>query len=308
MLWFGLALTAHVGNALVFIVDKSLLKSGGIISQPLRYAFWSGLLAVAAVVVLPFDWMRPTLFMVGWSVAAGVWHLAALWFFFTALKEGEPSRVVPIAGSAVPLFTLVLAVTALGEVLAMRQLAAVIVLIAGGALLSVRIGDTLGLSKKVVLMTVISGAFFAAYFVTVKYLYDGSDTFLAVFGYSRIIEGLLALVLLGPLVWRQGRKYPAPAVERGSRKKGRSRLVGSVFVGNKVLAAGAFLLQGYAIKLGSVTVVNSLQGVQYLFLLIMAIIVSRKWPNLWREELQRVSLAQKLTGIITISLGLMLLV
>ena len=81
-----------------------------------------------------------------------------------------------------------------------------------------------------------------------------------------------------------------------------------MFVANKALAAGAFILLNYAISLGSVTVVNALQGTQYVWLLLLAAAVSAGWPKLFREELSRVAVWQKVAGVVLVSLGVALLV
>lgn len=299
MPWILFALAAHLGNALVFVVDKSLLGSQRGIGQPLQYAFYSALLAGAAIVLLPFAWIPPSSFILSWSVLAGLARIGALLFFFSALKASEPSRVVPITGSVVPLFTLLLAVVVLGEALAGRQLLAVALLIIGGTVLASRL-----VSRQSLILAVSAGALFATNFVTMKFIFDGSDSFLSTFAYSRVIEALLAFVILGPLVWLKG-------LARGvDRKVGRRRVnlvIPTFFVGNKTLAAGAFLLQNYAISLGSVTVVNALQGTQYFFVLLLAVMISRWWPKLFEEELRRVTMAQKVAGITLVSIGLALL-
>jgi drug/metabolite transporter (DMT)-like permease len=305
MVWVLLAVLAHAGNALVFVVDKSLLGSNQPISQPVRYAFYSGLLAGAAglLLLVPSFFAPVTMFVVGVSTVAGLFHLLALLFFFTALKGGEPSRVVPIAGSVVPLFTFLFAATALGEVLAVRHIGAVALLIVGGGLLSLRLKSARGISGRVLFAAVFSGVFFAAYFAAIKFLYDLADPFLAVFAYSRLIEAALALVLFGPVVLlsspqRKRRVSPSLAY---------SGAVPAVFVANKILAAAAFLLQSYAISLGSVTIVNALQGTQYVALLLLAATVSVWWPWLYREEFSRVALWQKVSGIALVSGGITLL-
>lgn len=293
-----------MANALVFVVDKSLLTGKSVLGRPVRYAFFSGLFAAAAVVILPWAPVWPSAFLIYWSVIAGLCHLAALWLFFTVLKKGEPSRVVPIVGSAVPLFTLIFAGVVLGERWSAWQLAGVAALIVGGAVLSVRVDQFKKVRGKLLVIILLSGALFAAYFSLAKYIYDFSgQSFLAAFAYSRIVEGLLALVVLGPII------YLLPKEKKlKRRKKSVSVGIGSVFVGNKVLAAGAFLLQSYAISLGSVTVVNALQGTQYVFLLILAAAVSVWWPGFFKEEMGRVVLGQKAIGIALVGCGLALLV
>lgn len=287
----------------MFIVDKSLLGSKSGVSSPLRYAFYSALLAGGAIVLLPFSYVPLTSFVLNWSAMAGLFHMVALWLFFRALKSGEPSRVVPVAGSAVPLFTFMFAWLFLGEALSGRHVLAVLLLIIGGALLSVKIVGGGGLPFQVIAGAVISGIFFAGYFATMKFVYSNTDSFLATFVYSRVIESLLALVVLYPFVFVGQRK------DRQVKRDGKKSLViGSVFIGNKVLAAGSFILLSYAISLGSVSVVNALQGTQYILLLLLAMAVSTWWPKLFREEAGRVVMRQKIAGIIFMGAGLVFLI
>lgn len=305
MLWVLLAIVAHAGNALVFVVDKSLLGGKSRVSDPLLYTFYSAVLAGAAALLLIFDYVPLTMFVVIWSALAGGLYIVALWFFFTALKKGEPSRVVPIAGSAVPAFTLLLAVVFLGEVLSGRHLMAVLLLIVGGVLLSVRLLGTKGLTASVLVGAVVSGLFFAGYYAVMKHIYENTDAFLAVFAYSRVVQAVVAVVLLFPvlLLVRTSAGVNAP-LDKG----GLGGVVSIVFIGNKTLAAGAFILLNYAISLGSVTVVNALQGTQYVWLLLLAAAVSVWWPKLFREELSRVAVWQKVGGVVLVSVGLVLLV
>ena len=43
---------------------------------------------------------------------------------------------------------------------------------------------------------------------------------------------------------------------------------------------------------------------QYVFILVFALLVSYKWPELLREEFSRVTLARKIIGIVLIAGGL----
>ena len=92
---------------------------------------------------------------------------------------------------------------------------------------------------------------------------------------------------------------------QGERKTWATSLV---FLCNKSLAAGAFLLQTYAISLGSVSVVNALQGVQYAFVLVLALIVSLFFPKIFKEEVGTGPVMQKIAGIVLVSFGVALLV
>lgn len=303
MIWILWALLAHMTSGIVFIVDKALLGSGGAIGKPMRYAVYSGLVASGAVLLLPFAYAAPTMFVLGWSLLAGVLWLAALWLFFIGLKFGDPSRVVPITGSAVPVFTFLLAAVFLGERLDMRDILAVLFLVGGGALLSIRFKGTKGVPVKALLGAVFGGAAFAAHFALAKFIYDRFDPFLAAFAYIRLGVGVAAI---GLFVWLWLTSGEKKKVKKTKKTKKRTIAITVAFFGSKGLGVVALLLLNYAISLGSVTVVNALQGVQYAFVLLLAVFVSRQWPKLFKEELQRVTVIQKIAGILLVSIGLIL--
>ena len=82
---------------------------------------------------------------------------------------------------------------------------------------------------------------------------------------------------------RRGSIYRTQTGRDKSRPYNKNFLTLIVFTLNKILAASAFLLQSYAISLGSVTAVNALQGTQYVFLLGLTAVVSLWFPKLFHE-------------------------
>ncbi|MBI1833398.1 MAG: EamA family transporter [Candidatus Andersenbacteria bacterium] len=306
MIWVLLALIAHAGNGLVFIVDKGLLGTDSGAGNPKKLAFYSGLLSAAAIVLAALDFAVPNLFAVTWSLVGGVLFVGALWLFFAALDSDEASRVVPVTGSAVPIFTLLFAWLFLQEPLTSQQIGAVLLLIAGGGALSIGFKNTKRMSAKTWVLAIAAGAAFAAYFAAVKFLYDNFNPFWSAFAYSRFAVGVAALLFLGPLMWvGRGKKEKSRRISK--KKKRTSRYILTSFFGSKVLSTAMFMLQSYAIDLGSVTVVNALQGTQYVFVLVVAALLSKRLPKLFHEEVHRVALIQKGIGILLISGGLVLL-
>ena len=73
------------------------------------------------------------------------------------------------------------------------------------------------------------------------------------------------------------------------------------------MGTGGGLMQNYAIAIGSVTIVSALQGVQFVFVLILSVIFSVYFPKVIKETITIPILLQKLFAIILISLGLYLL-
>jgi hypothetical protein len=73
---------------------------------------------------------------------------------------------------------------------------------------------------------------------------------------------------------------------------------------NQVIGSTGFLLQNYAIFLGSVVLVNALQGAQYAFILIISTILALIRPKLLKETFSLRILTQKVLAVIFIAVGL----
>jgi drug/metabolite transporter (DMT)-like permease len=305
MSWIVLALLAHGLNAVVFLVDKGLLTASPRFAQPLRYTFFSGVLAGVSVVLLPWVNSWPSGFILGWSAVATIVHLPALWLLYWSLRHGDPARLVPIVGSVVPVATWLLAVSILGETFSSLEVVAVVLLIGGGALLGLERSRQGIPAARLLGAAVVSGVCFAAYFTVLKQLYTAPASFLTVFVYSRLFEAFLVLVFVGPwFVWRAR----AAKSHRQQPRVSRGIAAPVLFMGNKGIAAGAFILQNYAISLGSVTVVNALQGTQYAFLFLLGLFLHRWWPSIFTREESPALFWQKLAGVVCCAVGLGLLV
>ena len=92
------------------------------------------------------------------------------------------------------------------------------------------------------------------------------------------------------------------------KPKSTRKQAAGLFLGTKITAGISFLMINYAVAIGSVAIVNALQGVQYAFLLLIVILLSIKYPKLLKEELTTETLAQKIIGIIFVGAGLVVLV
>ncbi len=305
MSFIFLALLAHLGNAVVFAVDKGLLNAKTAISKPVDLAFYTCLFSGASIVLLPFFYQAPTLFLWQWSFISAALFVVALLFFFFALERGESSRVAPLIGSIVPIVTLLFGVLLLKEQLQLRELLAVALLIIGGALLSLRFSKLSGLSGWTIMLTLLGGIAFAAHFSAIKHLYSGYDYFFTAFIYSRVAVGVVALLVLAPLIL-QKRKTKRKETTKKARQRTKKAFIH--FLSSKIVSSTAFIVQNYAISLGSVTIVNALQGTQYVFLLLLVALLSRRVPSLFQEDFQRIAFIQKSVGIGVISIGLALLV
>lgn len=298
-MWLILALIGHLINAIVFIADKAFIEK--LYPHPKVLTFIAGASGVFLFLLFPrfLTWAPPN---VVWSaIVSGAMIVPALLCFFTALKKDEVSRVVPAVGSMVPIFTFILSYGLLGERLGGAPLAAFILLVLGGLLITFRsfAGIILRQSYALFLYMVPAALFFAAGFVFQKFAFDSMDDFSA-FLWSRIGAVGAALPLLFYASVRERLKFP--------ELKNSGLKMGGIYIGSRILAGIAPLVILIAISFGSVTLVNALQGIQYAFLFVLAVFFSQKWPGIFKEETGPLIFTQKIVATVFIIAGLALLI
>ena len=293
MSYFFIALAAYLGLSLVAVIDKYILT--GPIKSPVLYASTSGLLSLTALILWPWAKFNPTLSQIILDSSAGICFIIALVFYFLALKWGEASRVVPITGAFVPIFTLFGANAFLYEKLDSYQLIGVLLLIVGGVLISLKNKHhQLKVSHyKFFAATLIASLGFAAAFVITKVAYT-TQPFLGVLILSSIGKGLIGLLLLGILLIKHEHHVKAA--------KPKARTLG-LLVTARSLGAISGLGQNYAIAIASVTIINALQAFQYAFLFILIYLLGKKIPKL-RENFKKGALIQKTIAILILAIGL----
>jgi len=321
MTWITIAITAYFINAGVYAADKFLLSKK--IHSSITYAFYVSIWSIFNLVLLVFAPWIPSIGELMLDLLAGLLFLFTLIFWYKALHQSEATRVVPIVGALVPIFSFVLAHLFLGENLNSQQLLAFIILIVGGVLISIKhtrfymvrsilekfrnvFGNMLGgiharyrPTRRLLINSFVSALFFAAYYVLIKYIYS-SQPFVGSFVWSRLGSFIGVLFILLVPNWRkliikhqQGTKTPKNLI---------------FFFSVRLLAAAAFIMLNWAISLGNVAMVNALQGTQYLFLIFIVLILSTSFPKILKEELGRGVLLQKVIGVLLVSLGLYMLV
>lgn len=321
-MWLIIAVISYLINAGVYVADKFLLSKK--IHSSISYAFFVGIWSVFNFVILPLDFWVPSLQELGLDILAGVLFLVTLIFWYKALHQSEATRVVPIVGALVPIFSFILSFIFLGESLSERELLAFLILIGGGLLISIKqtkfylfkqvrervrlvFGDILGgihatyrPTQRLILNSVTSALFFAAYYVLIKYIYM-HQPFIGAFVWSRLGSFIAAVSILLIPAWRHSVR------ESRSDSSGQSGNL-FFFFAVRLLAAFAFIMLNWAISKGNVALINSLQGVQYVFLILLVLFISNKYPKVSEEELGGGVLVQKVIGATLVSAGLYMLI
>jgi len=324
-MWLFITISSYFLNAGVYVADKFLLSKK--IHSSIVYAFYVGLWSVGNFILLFFDpyFPKPTILLL--DLLAGFFFLFTLVFWYKALHQSEATRVVPIVGALTPVFAFIFSFIFLDAKLDTQSLAAFIVLIAGGLLISIKrtkihlisqvfertkdiLGNVVGRvsaearpTRRLIINSALAAACFAAYYVYIKYIYSHTgQPFLGAFAWSRLGSFLGVLAILLVPSWRLLIKQ-----SRTHEKQSPKQIVFFFLV--RFVAAMAFIMLNWAVSLGTnVALINALQGTQYVFLILLVLVLAKKYPGMLDEELGHGVILQKILGIILVMLGLYLLV
>jgi drug/metabolite transporter (DMT)-like permease len=306
--WIFLAVAAQFLNALVALVDKTIVSDEKRFPKPSVYAFYTCLISGGWIIVYGLSLLplpttlgipslagiqRPSLEVVALSFLSAYTFFTALVAMFTALRDYDASDVVPVIGSVSALGSFVLGYFFLDGQLTTNYTVGILLLALGTFLVS-----RLRFPWPTALMALYAGLFFAFHYVTLKGLFTVTS-FDNGFFWSRVAMVFFALTLLMlPQFWERVRAQTKITSTAG-------RLL---ILGNKVLAGIASLLILKATDLGEVAVVQALGGLQFVFILILGLIFSVWRPGLLPgEQFRGEALLQKAIFVAVISIGFLVL-
>lgn len=298
MLWLTVIIFAYLIFAVTSLIDKYLLAGP---PNPKSYSFYVGVLGISVLVLAPFvGFSVPQTSQILLSLLAGAIFIFAFFWFYTGLENFEASRIVPAIGGVLPLFTfgLVYLLSGRQEILGFKEIFAFFLLILGSVLITLerKRGITLNSLK----VSVIAAFFFSLAFVFSKYVYL-EQPFWSGFIWMRVGGFLAALCFLLTKGVRE---------EIFLRKFTFQKKTGTLFLFNQGMGAGAFILQNFAIALVGLAYlpfINALQGFQYVFLFLIIIFLTRKFPKILEEKFTKKVVWQKVISIALIGLGLAIL-
>jgi drug/metabolite transporter (DMT)-like permease len=306
MLWLPIAIGAYLLYALAALGDKALLA--GSFKTPATYAMFVGVgglipfVVLALVIGIPV----PSFAAVGYAFVSGILFILALLPYYRGIQRFEVSRIVPATGGLVPIFTFILGIVFLpgGDSFTPLGLVAFAILICGSVLLS--IDRAKRVSAASIRIALLASLLFASSFLLLKsaYLLQSLWSGLLWVQMGAAVTGIALFLIL-----RDVREDVRVRVRGNASGENRKTL--KLFLATQASAAGASILQHAAFYLAPAALfafVNALQGVQYLFLLVLAVVLSRRFPALFNEETSKGSLVQKGIGIALIVLGLVALI
>lgn len=279
MSWILLATAGQFLNAVVAIFDKYIVSDDRILPKPFVYAFYTCLISGAWVFVFALGSIpslaeigvpslaavkQPTLQVTAMSFLAAYTFFIALVSMYNALKRSDASSAMPIIGAISALSSFGLSYLFLDIPLHDNFIIGVILLSVGTAL----VAQTLP-KVDVILHVFHSGLFFALHFITMKGLFLETN-FQDGFFWSRISFVLFSLSLLLVPVYFDKVK---------TQTKQTSKKAGGIILLTKLLAGVASFMLLKATDLGNVSVVQALDGLRYVFILLISILFAHWMPQ-----------------------------
>lgn len=298
MLWITIAILGYFLGAVTNILDKFILSAR--IPRASVYAFFAAMFSLSAFVLAPFGLSLIDSRPLSAALLSGAFFTYGLLFFYKAVKLSEVSRVAPLVGSLSAIGTLA-AVIAISDVtLDYASLMSFWLLVLGGFLMAFDLPLRPRIMFHGIWTIVVASFFLGASLVLLKYVYT-QEGFLNGYVWSRVGAFFAGLTLFLVPTWRREiiASLREPSVSRKESAK-----TGAWFVVNKVSGAFSAFFVNYAVSIGSLTLVHALAGVQYAFVFLLVIALSRFQPQFVREHLLLNDWVQKCIAIACIGAGL----
>jgi len=288
-----LTIFQYLVQATVDLMDKFLISTRKI--EPVNYTFYTVVTGLLLLCAWPWVFAALPLKFILLNLFSGAFFSLAMYVFFVALSQGEVSRVIPYVFGLVPAFDILIANVTGRNVLSIHEFAAVVLLIPGALIVSHQKGSFWG--KHIALKT-LSAFLFSCYYAFWQY---GSQVgpVLNSLIYNRIGAAAVLIILL---LWPAFRKKVF-VFENVKHKKSTS----FIFLFKQVLGGANFIFLSFLYALGTISIINALQGFRYVFLLILSSVISSKRGHIIKEQDDRKILLQKSFGIGLIFLGVIFL-
>jgi uncharacterized membrane protein len=284
------------------VTEKSALP------RPFVYAFYSCLITgswllvfvagfIPALSALGFptfaNVQTPSLQVVGMAFLAAYTFFMALVSLYNALSMADASDVMPVFGAVSALSSFGMTFLFFDHALTPNFIWGTLLLVAGTALVS-----QVQFTSKIILYTIHGGLFFALHNIAMKGLFL-ETSFDDGFFWSRVAFFLFGLSLL---------LVPSYYEKIVAQTKKTTAKTGLIVLHAKVLAGVAAFMLLKATDWGEVSVVQALDGLKFVFILLISFVVGRFIPHSAGENrFDLKTLIRKATYVAIISIGFVIL-
>ncbi|OHA99560.1 MAG: hypothetical protein A3E93_02365 [Candidatus Zambryskibacteria bacterium RIFCSPHIGHO2_12_FULL_43_12b] len=279
-------------NAGIVLIDKYIVTRTSV-SRPGVYAFYVAMISGVVIFLVPFGVVHiPTSQVIFLSLLGGFSFIASIILLFTALKSANATDVVAWLTVISTVTTFLFGYYFLSETLPQSFPYALALFVLGMALVG-----HFRFHAKSFIFVVFSGILFGLSAVLVKILFSHVG-FIDGFFWSRMgnVVGALSLLFV-------------PSIRHSifQTSKQVSHKTSSLIILNRVLGGVAFLCILYAIRIGSVSVVNSLSSLQFVFIFLLVFLMAKQLPHLYEHEFRPGHILHKVISMILIGAGFIVL-
>lgn len=308
MTWLLLASAGQFLNAIVAVIDKYLVTEKSAMPRPFVYAFYSCLITGSWLLIYFTAFVPglgelgvpslknvefPTLAVVGMAFLAAYTFFIALVSLYNALSMADATDVMPVIGAVSALASFGMTYLFLDHNLTENFIWGGLLLIAGTALVS-----QVRFTRSIVLYTIHAGLFFSMHNIAMKGLFL-ETSFDDGFFWSRIAFFLFALSLL---------LVPSYFDKIAGQTKKTSARTGALVLFAKVLAGVAAFMLLKATDLGEVAVVQALDGLKFVFILLITFFLSWSAPKCVGDDCSTFkTLVRKALYVAIIAIGFVIL-
>ena len=297
MLWILVITLAYLCFALSSLGDRIILSGH---SRPNSYTFFVGILSAAVILLIPFIGISvPQGILWLWIILAALFNILGIYTMFSALNVFDVSKIIPTIGALQPIFVVIFSFLILGEdAMGSRQILAFVILLLGSVLISIE-------KNYRVTRRSLKLSFFAALFFSLEMIFAKIVYLDLAFWDGFIWMKIFGLVFVMSFLFNKTFRRDIFKVDQKLDKKN-----SIIFFLGQGFGGLANILQGWAISLVPLAylgIMNAMKGLQYVFLFIFVLIISATFPKLLNEKTSKTIIIQRITAIILIIIGLLVL-
>jgi drug/metabolite transporter (DMT)-like permease len=297
MTWIFLAFSGPVLWAISMHFDKYLVErffKKASVALLLVFTTLTGLLVLPAILVFRADVVMLDPASVAVIIASGLLIMVATYLYLAALQTEEVSVVAPFF-QASPLFAYALGYVVLGETLSTAQMFGGALIIAGGLMLTVRLGATAFKLRTAVLM--LACAFAASLTSLIFKIFAVRVDFWTTMFWTFVGQAIFGAAVLSMARYREE-----------FRTLLRSSLTPLLTINavNELINLGATLGARYALVLAPLSLVQAITSTTPLFVFLFRIALTIAFPSIGREDLSLGELFRKGTASGLVAIGVIL--
>ena len=297
MVWIITALAAAVISSISSIFDSYLVskKMPSLTSFLIPMGTVQIVVACILLAIFPFPHGVDAMHILG-TIGGSLINAGSFLILLNSLRKGEVSRAIPVISTS-PIFIALLSIPLLSATLGYWQWLAVIMTVAGAVLISLQFGRSGGKTRLhksffALLLAALMGAIGSIGF---KYGLE-QISFWNVFGISGICIGTLVLAY-------SLRKKNLLELKNLTQRAQKISLVTI----DQLVGITSAIVAFKAMGLGQVSLVNAILNIRPVFVFIFSLILSRFFPNIVNEPLQRRTALIKFAAIGIMTAGIVII-